>query len=88
MEFCFGTLIRWISEQNYGFIREDCSGLDYFVHASGFTEKIAPPQNTRLRFHLAPNPKKIGRQICVDVDVLAPRAVEARSSAPDAGGAR
>ena len=58
----YGTLTRWLIDRNYGFIKED-SGLDVFIHVSGFSDKVAPPQNTRLKFHLAPNPQKPNREM-------------------------
>jgi cold shock CspA family protein len=67
----YGTLIRWISERNYGFIREDESGSDVFCHSSCFVAKIAPPKNSRCKFHLAPNPKNKGGIMAADIEVLA-----------------
>jgi cold shock CspA family protein len=71
----YGTLIRYLETSNYGYIREDMTGTDYFVHVSSFVEKIAPPQNTRLKFHLASNPKKPGRIMAVGVEVIRPKAI-------------
>lgn len=70
----YGTLTRWLIDRNYGFIKED-SGLDVFIHVSGFSDKVAPPQNTRLKFHLAPNPQKPNREMAVDAEVIVPRRI-------------
>jgi cold shock CspA family protein len=70
----YGTLKRWVVECNYGFIRED-SGRDIFIHVSGFADKIAPPQNTRLKFHLVDNPQKSGRQMAADAEIIVPRRI-------------
>ena len=70
----YGTLTAWIIERNYGFISED-SGLKIFIHVSGFADKIAPPQNTRLRFHLVDNPQKPGRQMAADTEIIVPRRI-------------
>jgi cold shock CspA family protein len=75
----FGTLKTWVINRNYGFIRED-SGLDIFIHVSGFADKVAPPQNTRLRFHLVDNPQKPGRQMAADAETIVPRIIAAQYS--------
>lgn len=75
----YGTLTAWISERNYGFIAED-SGLKVFIHVSGFADKIAPPRNTRLQFHLVDNPQKLGRQMAADAEVIVPRVIARQTS--------
>lgn len=75
METKYGTLVRWFVDRNFGFIREDQSGLDIFTHVSGFTAKIASPKGTRVCFHLAPNPRRAGDPMAVDVAPIVAPAV-------------
>jgi cold shock CspA family protein len=74
METSYGTLTKYFGDKNFGFIRVDGLGIDCFVHVSCFVEKVAPPQNTRLKFHLVQNPRqKPGRMMALDVEVVLPK---------------
>jgi cold shock CspA family protein len=75
METKYGTLVRWLADRNFGFIREDQTGQDIFTHVSGFTAKVASPKGSRVRFHLAPNPRRAGDPMAVDVEPLVASAV-------------
>jgi len=76
----YGTLIKWQENLNYGFVRDDSSGKDLFVHIGGFADKINPPQGSRLRYHVAPNPKKPGKLMVIDAEVIVPRTIAAQYS--------
>lgn len=74
----YGTLVTWRDGLNYGFVRDDVSEKDLFVHISGFAEHINPPQGSRLKYHLAPNPKRPGFLMVVDAEVIRPRVIAAQ----------
>ena len=74
----YGTLIKWHENLNYGFVRDDSSGKDLFIHISGFAEKVAASQGARLKYHLAPNPRKPGKLMVVDAEVIAPKLIVAQ----------
>jgi cold shock CspA family protein len=82
----YGTLIKWQENFNYGFVRDDASGKDLFIHISGFIDKLNAPQGSRLKYRLAPNPKKPGKLMVVDAEVIVPRVIAAQYG--DNGGAR
>jgi cold shock CspA family protein len=77
----YGTLRKWMSDAQYGFVRDDASGKDLFAHVSAFVEKVAPPEGTRLKYHIVPNPKKIGRTMIADAEVIVSRVIAAQYSA-------
>jgi cold shock CspA family protein len=70
MEFQYGTLTRLMTERNYFFIRDDYSAKDIFLHVSGFVGKVALPKGTRVRFHLAPNPRRSGSMMAIYVEPI------------------
>jgi cold shock CspA family protein len=76
----YGTLIKWQDGLNYGFVRDDSSGKDLFIHIGGFLDKINPPQGARLKYHVAPNPKKPGKLMVVDAEVIVSRVIAAQYS--------
>ena len=52
-----GTVKFFNEEKGYGFIKEDESGKEYFVHVSGLTDKVA--QNDKVSFDLEQGKKGI-----------------------------
>jgi cold shock CspA family protein len=76
----YGTLKHWVVEANYGFIRDDESSKDLFIHVSGFVDKVGVPAGTRLKYHIAPNPKRQHRFMAVDAEVVRPRLIAAQYS--------
>ena len=52
-----GTVKFFNDEKGYGFIKEDESGKEYFVHVSGLTDKVA--QNDKVSFDLEQGKKGI-----------------------------
>jgi len=78
----YGTLKHWVVDGNYGFVRDDSSGKDLFIHVSGFADKVGAPAGSRLKYHIVPNPKRHSRLMAVDAEVLAPRSIARQTSAP------
>jgi cold shock CspA family protein len=66
MEVKYGTLVLW-TERNYGFIREDESGIDVFTHVSGFVAKIAPPKGSRVKFEIG---LRQGKPLALNIEPL------------------
>ena len=52
-----GTVKFFNEEKGYGFIKEDESGKEYFVHVSGLTDKVA--RNDKVSFVLEQGKKGI-----------------------------
>jgi cold shock CspA family protein len=76
----YGTLKTWREDCKYGFVRDDASGKDLFVHVSGFADKVAAPLGSRLKYHLAPNPRKSGHLMVVDAEIILRRVIAAQYS--------
>jgi cold shock CspA family protein len=76
----YGTLKHWVVEGNYGFVRDDSSGKDLFIHVSSFIDKVGAPPGSRLKYHIAPNPKKAHRFMAVDAEIVRPRIIAAQYS--------
>jgi len=76
----YGTLKTWREDCKYGFVRDDASGKDLFVHVSGFADKVAAPLSSRLKYHLSPNPRKPGHLMVVDAEIIVPRMIAAQYS--------
>ena len=75
----YGTLTKWYATRNFGFIRDDISGVDSFVHISGFAGKLALPQGSRVYYRLAPNVRRANELLAVDVRLIpAPISDEVR----------
>ena len=60
-----GTVKFFNEEKGYGFIKEDESGKEYFVHVSGLTDKVA--QNDKVSFELEQGKKGVN---AVNVKVI------------------
>ena len=60
-----GTVKFFNEEKGYGFIKDDESGKEYFVHVSGLTDKAA--QNDKVSFDLEQGKKGIN---AVNVKVI------------------
>ena len=60
-----GTVKFFNEEKGYGFIKEDESGKEYFVHVSGLTDKVA--QNDKVSFDLEQGKKGVN---AVNVKVI------------------
>lgn len=69
MDIKFGTLVRW-TERQFGFIRDDETGQDFFAHVSGFKGKVALPKGTRVKYRIG---TRNGNPIAVDIEpIVAP----------------
>ena len=60
-----GTVKFFNEEKGYGFIKEDESGKEYFVHVSGLTDKVA--QNDKVSCDLEQGKKGVN---AVNVKVI------------------
>ena len=60
-----GTVKFFNEEKGYGFIKDDESWKEYFVHVSGLTDKVA--QNDKVSFDLEQGKKGIN---AVNVKVI------------------
>ena len=60
-----GTVKFLNEEKGYGFIKDDESGKEYFVHVSGLADKVA--QNDKVSFDLEQGKKGIN---AVNVKVI------------------
>ncbi|CAM3307890.1 cold shock domain-containing protein [Empedobacter stercoris] len=60
-----GTVKFFNEEKGYGFIKDDESGKEYFVHVSGLADKVA--QNDKVSFDLEQGKKGIN---AVNVKVI------------------
>lgn len=68
-----GTIIAdFFATKNFGFVRDDETQKDFFLHVGGFTDKIALPKGTRVWFHTQLNPKHPGKWSAVDVHAVQP----------------
>jgi cold shock CspA family protein len=69
----FGTLTKIFTDKNFGFVRDDESSQDIFVHVSGFVGKLALPKGTRIKFRITSNPRRNGDRMAIDVEpIVAP----------------
>lgn len=69
MDIKFGTLVRW-TERQFGFIRDDETGQDFFAHVSGFAAKVALPKGARVKYRIG---TRNGNPIAVDIEpIVAP----------------
>lgn len=72
-----GTIITTFPKRSFGFIRDDESGLDVFVHVSGFAGKLNLPKGTRVYFRIVPHTHKNGGYMATDVrPIVAPVSSE------------
>ncbi len=60
-----GTVKFFNEEKGYGFIKEDETGKEYFVHVSGLASKVA--QNDKVSFELEQGKKGVN---AVNVKVI------------------
>lgn len=60
-----GTVKFFNEEKGYGFIKDDESGKEYFVHVSGLADKVA--QNDKVSFDLEQGKKGVN---AVNVKVI------------------
>ena len=60
-----GTVKFFNDEKGYGFIKDDETGKEYFVHVSGLTDKVA--QNDKVSFDLEQGKKGVN---AVNVKVI------------------
>lgn len=72
----FGTLTKVFTDKNFAFVRDDETSEDIFVHVSGFVGKLALPKGTRVKFRIAPNPRRNNDKMAVDVAPIAASAVQ------------
>lgn len=63
----YGTLVRWFGERSYGFIHDDASDSDIFIHVSGFKDKLALPKGTRVQYRIGTRNDK---PIALDVESI------------------
>jgi cold shock CspA family protein len=67
MSMSAGTIVKWFVNRNYGFIKDDSSGNDVFVHVSGFKFKVALQKGTRVWFKLG---ERQGKSVAFDVEPI------------------
>jgi CspA family cold shock protein len=61
-----GTIVRWISERGFGFLRTETTGEKIFFHVSGLDPGYWPAFGERVRYELEVD-RKSKRMCAVNV---------------------
>lgn len=63
-----GTLVQWNNQGGYGFVREDGTGRDYYVHVSTLADAGRPRIGDKLNFEIGKGRK--GRPVAQAVTIV------------------